>query len=127
MPPPLKTPALYLHKTFKINARHIELVADIGNFCRIGLMPLFRDHGCPAYLGAGDDEGVGYGGARQALLFSNQSLKVLCLKYLRDKAQLIGCGGCENVLSSFKPLVGVGVNIAALDFVPDFACRNQFT
>ena len=118
-----------MHEGLKINARHADAVvlAYVGNLCRIGLEPLFCHHGSLANFGARDDEGVGNGGAHQALFFTNQRLEVLYLKYLGNKAQLIRCGGCENVLSVFKPLVGVGIYIATFDLISDFACRNQLS
>jgi hypothetical protein len=51
---------------------------------------------------------------------------VLYLKYLGNKAQLVCGGRSENLFTVFEPLAGVWVYIATLNFIPDFACGDQF-
>ena len=101
------------------------MLTHVGNFCGIGLEPLFCHHRPLMNLGASNDERVRYRRAHQALLFADQSLEVLYLKYLSNKTQFICRGYCEDMLAVFQPLVGVRVHIATLNLIPDLAGRDQ--
>ena len=71
----------------------------VWNFCCIRFQLLFRNHRGAFNFGAGNDKWIRNGCSFQPLLFTDQALEVLSLKYLRNELKFGGVRGGKDLVT----------------------------
>jgi len=119
--PVSETPALLLHKRFKVNTWDFEMLANVWNFGGFAFELLFSDYRPAFHLGAGDYKRIGNWRSSKPLLLADKPLEMRYLENLSDELQFSSARCSEYFLTCLQPSIRVLIRIATLHFIPHLA------